>query len=51
MVAIFIALGVVLVAGLIVVPAIDEAQARSDIATARNKGQRGDEESDRLSIG
>jgi hypothetical protein len=41
LVAIFIALGVVLVAGLVVIPAIEEAQARSDTALERNKGQQG----------
>jgi hypothetical protein len=42
MAAIFmIALGVALVLGLVVIPAIHEAQARSDIALERNKGQQG----------
>jgi uncharacterized membrane protein YjgN (DUF898 family) len=41
MLAVLTALGVVLVAGLIAIPAIDEAHARSSIASARNKGQQG----------
>jgi mono/diheme cytochrome c family protein len=41
MVAIFVALGVMLVAGLVVIPAINEAQARSDTALTNNKGQQG----------
>jgi hypothetical protein len=45
MVAIFIALGVMLVVGLVVIPAIHEAQARSLTAELRNKGQRGDDAS------
>jgi hypothetical protein len=45
MVAIFMALGVMLVAGLVVIPAIHEAQARSLTAELRNKGQRGFEQS------
>jgi hypothetical protein len=45
MLAIFVALGVVLVAGLLVIPAIDQAQARSVTASTRNKGQRGFEQS------
>ena len=40
MVAIFVALGVMLVAGLIAIPAIDEAHARNAIASKRNKGER-----------
>ena len=43
--ATFMALGVMLVVGLAVIPAIDQAQARSAIASARNKGQRGFEQS------
>jgi hypothetical protein len=42
MLAVFIALGAVLVAGLVVLPAIHEAQARSLTATLNNKGQQGD---------
>jgi hypothetical protein len=42
MLGIFIALGVVLVAGLVVIPIIHEAQARSLTATLNNKGQQGD---------
>ena len=45
MVAIFVALGVTLVAGLVLIPILEEAQARSDIALARNKGQQGFEQS------
>jgi hypothetical protein len=41
---VFITLGVVLVAGLVVIPAI-EAQARSLTALERNKGQRGSDKS------
>ena len=41
MLAVFIALGVVLVAGLVVVPAIHEAQASNAISDSRNKGQQG----------
>lgn len=37
MLAIFIALGVVLVAGLVVIPVIHEAQAISSTALANNK--------------
>jgi hypothetical protein len=44
MVAIFVALGVVLIAGLMVIPAIDEAHARNAVASERNKGQRGSEQ-------
>jgi hypothetical protein len=42
MLAIFIALGVMLVAGLVVVPVIHEAKARSDTALANNKGKQGE---------
>jgi hypothetical protein len=42
MLAVFIALGAVLVAGLVVIPVIHEAQARSLTATLNNKGQQGD---------
>lgn len=42
MVAILMGMGVVLVAGLVVIPAIQEAQARSATATERNKGQQGE---------
>jgi hypothetical protein len=41
MITLFIALGVMLVAGLIAIPAIDEAHARNSIASERNKGQYG----------
>jgi hypothetical protein len=41
MLAIFLALGVVLVLGLVVIPAIHEAQARSLTAVFRDKGQQG----------
>ena len=41
MIAIFIALGLVLVAGLVIIPAIDEAHARSATALERYKGQQG----------
>ena len=41
MFAIFIALGLVVVVDFVVLPAIDEAQARSAIASERNKGQQG----------
>jgi hypothetical protein len=39
--ATFMALGVMLVVGLAVIPAIDQAHARNPIASARNKGQQG----------
>ncbi len=42
MAAIFIALGVVLVAGLVVIPVIHETQARSDNALANYKGKQGE---------
>lgn len=42
MLAVFVALGVVLVAGLVVIPAIHEAQARSDTALANYKGKQGE---------
>ena len=42
MLAIFVALGVMLVAGLVVIPVIHEAQARSLTAALRDKGQQGD---------
>jgi hypothetical protein len=41
MVAIFVALGLIVVVGFVVLPAIDEAHARNAIASARNKGQQG----------
>ena len=41
MVATFVALGIMLVAGLIAIPAIDQAHARNAIASERNKGQQG----------
>jgi hypothetical protein len=41
MFAIFIALGLVVVVGFVVLPAIDEAHARNSIASERNKGQQG----------
>jgi hypothetical protein len=40
-----VALGVALVAGLVVIPAIHEAQARSLTAVLRDKGQQGDDAS------
>jgi hypothetical protein len=43
MLALFVALGAMLVVGLVVLPAIDQAQARSSTAEERNKGQRGSE--------
>jgi len=42
MVAIFVALGAALVAGLVLIPVIHEAQARSLTAVFRDKGQQGD---------
>ena len=45
MLALFIAFGVVLVTGLIVIPVIEEAEARSNTASERNKGQQGDSSS------
>ena len=42
MLAAFVALGVILVAGLVVIPAIHEAQAISSTALDRNKGQQGE---------
>jgi hypothetical protein len=42
MLAIFLALGVVLVLGLVVIPVIHEAQARSLTAVFRDKGQQCD---------
>ena len=42
MLAALVALGVILVAGLVVIPAIHEAQAISSTALDRNKGQQGD---------
>ena len=39
MVAIFVAVGATLVAGLVVIPAIHEAQASNAISDSRNKGQ------------
>ena len=46
MLAVFIALGAVLVAGLVVIPVLHEAQARCLTATLNNKGQQGDSASD-----
>jgi hypothetical protein len=45
MLGMFIALGVMLVVGLVVIPALHEAQARSLTAVFRDKGQRGDDAS------
>ena len=42
MVGLFVALGVMLAAGLVVIPAIHEAQARGLTAVFRDKGQQGD---------
>jgi hypothetical protein len=42
MLVVFVAFGVMLVAGLVVIPVIHEAQARSLTATLNNKGQQGD---------
>ena len=42
MLAIFVALDVMLVAGLVAIPAIHEAQAISSTALDRNKGQQGE---------
>jgi hypothetical protein len=39
------ALGVVLVTGLIAIPVIEEADARSSIAEENNKGKQGEESS------
>ena len=41
MVAIFVALGVMLVAGLVVIPTIYEAHASNAISDSRNKGRQG----------
>src|SRR5690349_20278066 len=42
--AIVVAFGLFLVAGLIVIPAMHEAQARNAIVSERNKGQQGSEQ-------
>jgi hypothetical protein len=39
MLTIFVALGIMLVAGLVVIPAIHEAHASNEISNSRNKGQ------------
>ena len=46
MLALFIAMGVVLVTGLIAIPVIEEAQARSSTAEENNKGKQGEESSE-----
>ena len=42
MLALFMVLGVVLITGLIAIPVIEEADARSNTASDNNKGQQGD---------
>ena len=42
MLSVVVALGLALVVGLVVIPALHEAQARSLTATLNNKGQQGD---------
>jgi hypothetical protein len=46
MLALFVALGVVLVTGLVVIPVVEEVDARSSTASDRNKGQQGDSSSE-----
>jgi hypothetical protein len=41
----FIAIGAVLVSGLVAIPMMEEADARSQTASDRNKGQQGDSSS------
>ena len=45
MIALLAVLGMVLVTGLVALPVIEEADARSDTASDRNKGQQGFEKS------
>jgi hypothetical protein len=46
MLAIFVALGVILVAGLIAIPAIDQAHASNATSDSRKNGQQGAKSSD-----
>jgi hypothetical protein len=46
MLAIFVALGVVLVAGLIAIPALDQAYASNATSDSKKNGQQGTESSD-----
>jgi hypothetical protein len=48
MLALFLVLGVVLVTGLIAIPILEEADARSSTASERNKGQQGEEQGSQL---
>jgi len=51
MLALFIALSAVVVTGLIAIPVLEEAHARSQTAEDRNKGQQGNAASDGKRLG